>query len=77
MDRRSTRLADAPGVIEPVTSLCEELSEPKISEKRSESLLQLAAPNAINEMATTCGQKADRRDAHMVTHSNATDIASD
>jgi hypothetical protein len=43
--------------------------EPNISEKRPESLLQLAAPSPINEMATNCGQRADQRDAHMVTRS--------
>src|SRR5215469_17343035 len=55
---------------EPVTSLCG-LLEPKPSLKRPESALQLATPMPINEMATRCGQLADRRDAHMVTHSNA------
>jgi len=44
--------------------------EPKPSPKRPESALQLAAPSAINEMATSCGQMADRGDTHMVTHSN-------
>src|SRR5271165_4000511 len=60
--------------IEPVTSLREDggLLEPKPSLKRPESALQPAAPSPINEMATSCGQMADLRDAHMVTHSNAT-----
>jgi hypothetical protein len=50
--------------MEPVVSACEALLEPK--PKRAESL-QLAAPNPINETATTRGQMADRRDAHMIT----------
>jgi hypothetical protein len=56
--------------MEPVVSLCCALVEPK---KRSESV-QLAAPKPINEMATTRGQKADRRNAHMITrpHANTT-----
>jgi hypothetical protein len=60
--------------MEPVTSPREDggLLDPKPSPKRPESALQLAAPNPINEMATTCGQMANRRDAHMVTHSHAT-----
>jgi hypothetical protein len=37
-------------------------------ENRSVSV-QLAAPNPINEMATTCGQMAHRSDARMVTRS--------
>jgi hypothetical protein len=51
--------------IEPVTSLCEEggVLEPKPSPKRPESALQPAAPSPINEMATSCGQMADRGDA--------------
>src|SRR5271169_7119353 len=59
--------------IEPVTSLraAGREFEPKPSLKRPESPLQLATPMPINEMATSCGQLADRRDAHMVTHSNA------
>ena len=68
--RLSTWLAGARCGIEPVVSLRVELSEPKISEKRPESLLQLAAPRPINEMATTCGQTADLRNTHMVTHSS-------
>src|ERR1700679_2686602 len=60
--------------MEPVTSLraagCG-LLEPKPSWKRPESALQLATPSPIKEIATSCGQLADRRDAHMVTHSNA------
>jgi len=67
MGRLSMRPVALPCGIEPVVSPCDELFEPKIFEKRPESLLQLAAPNPINEMATNCGQKADRRDAHMVT----------
>jgi hypothetical protein len=60
------------GVTEPVTAaLWLELSVPKTSENRPESL-QLAAPKPINEMATTCGQKADRRHAHMLTCPHAT-----
>ena len=35
-------------------------------------LVQLAAPNPINAMATTCGQTAELRDAHMITRSHAT-----
>jgi hypothetical protein len=60
--------------MEPVTSLREaggEL-EPIPSLKRPESALQLAAARPINEMATSCGQGADRGDADMVTHSHAT-----
>jgi hypothetical protein len=61
--------------IEPVTSLRGGgLSEPKVSLKRPVSL-QLAAPNPINEMATTRDQRADRRNAHMVTRSYATNIS--
>jgi hypothetical protein len=62
--------------IEPVTSLRDELSELK-SEKRPESLVQLPAPNPINAMATTCGQTAEPRDAHMMTRSHATIPASE
>jgi hypothetical protein len=58
--------------IEPVASLREALSEPKTSEKRPESLLQLAAPNPINAMTTNWGPTAERRNAHMVTRSHAT-----
>src|SRR5579862_7960629 len=60
---------------EPVTSERVALSEPNMSENRPESV-QLAAPNPINEMATTCGHRADRRDAHMVTRSQATNARS-
>ena len=45
--------------IDPVVSLREELLEPKTSEKRLESLLQLAAPKPIKETATNRGHKAD------------------
>ena len=67
----STWLAGAVCGIEPVTSLRAdvELGEPKPSPKRPESALQLAAERPINEMATSCGQLAGRRNAHMVTHS--------
>src|SRR5580704_1184065 len=61
--------------IDPVTSPREAgwlFDEPKPSAKRPESALQPAAPSPINEMATSCGQMADRGDAHMVTHSHAT-----
>jgi hypothetical protein len=52
--------------MEPVVSARDELLlEEKISEKRPESLLQLAAPNPINETATNRGQTADIRDAHI------------
>jgi hypothetical protein len=51
--------------IEPVVSVREELFELKTSEKRPESLLQLAAPKPINETATNRGQMAHRRDAFM------------
>src|SRR5579863_3932634 len=72
--RLTMRSAGAVCGIEPVTSLREvdELEEPKPSPKRPESALQLATPIPINEMATSCGQGAGRRNAHMVTHSNAT-----
>src|SRR5580658_9278110 len=73
--RRSTWPELACG-IDPVVSPRDEVLEPKTSPKRPESLLQLAAPNPINEMATTRGQKADRRDAHMMTRPHAT-ITSD
>ena len=62
----------APCGIEPVASREELLSEPKISDRRPESLLQLAVANAINAMATTRGPKAEQRDAYMVTRSHAT-----
>jgi hypothetical protein len=75
MDRLSTRLVEVPCGIDPVVSLRDELLEPKISEKRPESLLQLAAPSPINEMATNCGQTADRRDAHMMTRPHATNTS--
>jgi hypothetical protein len=70
----TTWLAGAVCGIEPVTSLCEAggVLEPNPSPKRPESALQLAAPSPINEMATSCGQMADRGDADMVTHSHAT-----
>src|SRR5208282_5601755 len=71
MDRLSTRLVEVPCGIDPVVSLRDELLEAKISEKRPESPLQLAAPSPINEMATNCGQTADRRDAHMMTRPHA------
>src|ERR1700721_3102021 len=58
--------------IDPVVSLREELLEPKTSEKRLESLLQLAAPKPIKETTTNRGHKADRRDAHMMTRPHAT-----
>jgi hypothetical protein len=60
--------------MEPVTSLRADggLLELKPWLKRPESALQPAAPIPINEMATSCGQMADRRDAHMVIHSHAT-----
>jgi hypothetical protein len=52
--------------MEPVVSEREaELSEEKTLEKRPESALHPAAPKQINEMATSCGPTADRRDAHM------------
>ena len=61
--------------IDPVTSLREEDEydgeEPKPSLKRPESALQLATALPIKERATSCGQGADRRAGHMVTHSNA------
>jgi hypothetical protein len=47
------------------------LPEPKISEKRSESLLQLATPNPINATTTSCGPTASQREAPMVTRSHA------
>ena len=77
--RLSIWLAGAVCGIEPVTSPRADggLLEPKPSLKRPESALQLAAPKPINEMATSCGQMADRRDAHMVTHSHATNRTSD
>jgi hypothetical protein len=59
--------------MDPVVSLRDELLEPKISDRRPESLLQLAAPKPINETATNRGHKADRRDAHiMMTRPHAT-----
>src|SRR5215469_18407217 len=48
----------------------EVLVGPNKSPKRDESA-QPAAPNPINEMATSCGQMADRGDTRMVTHSYA------
>ncbi len=42
-----------------------------MSEKRPESV-QLATPNPMSEMPTSCGQRAGQRDAHMVTRSHAT-----
>src|ERR1700728_2640294 len=61
--------------IDPVTSLREEDEyegeEPKPSLKRPESALQLATALPIKERATSCGHGADRRAAHMVTHSHA------
>ena len=50
--------------IEPVVSFCE-LLELKISPKRDVSPLQLAAPNPINETATSRHQWADRRNSDM------------
>lgn len=69
----SGRLTTPPdcGAIEPVTALLLALPVPEKSENRPESL-QLAAPKPINEMATTCGQTADRRHAHMMTCPHAT-----
>ena len=61
--------------IDPVVSLREELLEPKILEKRLESLLQLAAPKPIKETATNRGHKADRRDAHIMTCPHATNTS--
>ncbi|MGB6342867.1 MAG: hypothetical protein WBG15_09045, partial [Xanthobacteraceae bacterium] len=73
--RLSMWLAGAVCGIEPVTSLREEdeygREGPKPSLKRPESALQLATAIPIKEMATSCGQGADRRAAHMVTRSNA------
>src|SRR5580700_2590964 len=73
--RLSTWLAGAVCGIEPVTSLRADdddgEEEPKPSLKRPESALQLATAIPINEMATSCGQGADRRGARMVTRSNA------
>lgn len=60
--------------MEPVVSLRGELAKPL--ENRPESA-QLAAANPISEMATTCGQAADRSDAHMFTRSHATNTAGD
>src|ERR1700761_6532105 len=59
--------------IDPVTSPREEDEgeEPKPSLKRPESALQLAAAIPTKERATSCGQGADPRAAHMVTRSNA------
>src|SRR5579883_677323 len=54
---------------EPVVSLRAALFVPNRSAKRPESLLQPAALNPSKETATNCGQRADRRDAHMVTRS--------
>jgi hypothetical protein len=71
----STRLVL--GGIEPVVSLRGSLPEPKISEKRSESLLQLATPNPINATTTNCGPTASQREAHMVTRSHAKTPASE
>ena len=67
-------LAGAVCGTDPVTSLRDEgeEDEPKIWPKRPESALQLATPIPINEMATSCGQPAGRRNMHMVTHSDAT-----
>jgi hypothetical protein len=56
--------------IDPVVSLGG-FPEPKMLGKRPESLLQLAAPNPINEIATTRDQMADLRDAHMMTRPHA------
>src|SRR5258708_39164748 len=62
--------------IDPVVSSRDELLEPKIFENRPpESLLQLAAPRAINETATIRGHKADRRDAHIMTRPHATNTS--
>src|SRR6185503_4615616 len=69
--RLSTRPSPPYG-IEPVASREELLSEPKMSDRRPESLLQLAVPNPINAMTTTRGPRAERRNAHMVTRSHAT-----
>ena len=69
--RLSTRPSPPCG-IEPVASREELLSEPKISDRRPESPLQLAVANPINAMAITCGPRAERRDAHMVTRWYAT-----
>src|SRR5215831_14456367 len=66
-ERLSTRLGG--GGIEPVTSPCgRSLSK---SAKRLESV-QPATPKPINATATTCGQTAERRDAHMITRPHAT-----
>jgi hypothetical protein len=65
--------AGAPCRLEPALALRAALSEPIKLDNRSVSV-QLAAPNPINEMATTCGQMAHRSDAHMVTRSNATKV---
>src|SRR6516165_1617531 len=62
----STRLPDCG--TEPVTSPPKGRSK---SEKRLESV-QPAAPKPINATATTCGQTAERRDAHMITRPHAT-----
>ena len=53
------------------------VSEAEDPEKRPESLLQPAAPRPINATATTCGQTAERRDAHMITRPHATLPASE
>src|SRR5215469_1455136 len=65
-------LAEALGVPIAAASLREtdEFVELVKSPKRPESA-QPAAPNPINEMATSCGQMAGRGNARMVTHSYA------
>ena len=65
----SIRLADALCAPGPYASLRGiEFVEPNKSPKREESA-QPATPNPINEMATSCGQRAVRGDTRMVTHS--------
>src|ERR1700692_4464344 len=58
--------------IDPVVSLRDALLEPKMFDRRPESLLQFATPKPINETATIRGHKADRRDAHIMTRPHAT-----
>src|ERR1700733_14090680 len=61
--------------IDPVVSLRGALLEPNIFGRRPESPLQFATPKPINETATIRGQKADRRDAHIMTRPHATNTS--